>query len=135
MFCTNCGQEIVEGAKFCPKCGQEIGVRVTNSNSQTTNNTGTINNEPMMNARATSIVAYMTWIGFLIAICAGDRNGAKFYLNQALVYNIFSLLCFIPFVGWLWAIFMLVCFIFGVIWAAEQDARELPLIGKIRILN
>ena len=44
--------------------------------------------------------------------CSNSGNeistDAKFYLNQALVFHIFSLLCLIPFVGWLWAIFMLI---------------------------
>ena len=38
-----------------------------------------------MDTKTTSIVAYITWIGLLIAFCAGDREGAKFHLNQALV--------------------------------------------------
>ena len=24
-FCTKCGNELVEGAKFCPKCGMAVG--------------------------------------------------------------------------------------------------------------
>ena len=34
-----------------------------------------------MDTKTTSIVAYITWIGLLIAFCAGDREGAKFHLN------------------------------------------------------
>ena len=26
MFCSNCGQQIPEGARFCPNCGQEVAV-------------------------------------------------------------------------------------------------------------
>ena len=35
-----------------------------------------------MNARTTSIIAYLTWVGLLIAILAGDKDGAKFHINQ-----------------------------------------------------
>ena len=45
-----------------------------------------------MDTKTTSIVAYITWIGLLIAFCAGDREGAKFHLNQALVIFLFGLL-------------------------------------------
>ena len=62
-----------------------------------------------MDSKTTGIVAYLTWIGLLIAILAGDKQGAKFHVNQALVIWLFSLLSIIPCIGWIWAIFMFVC--------------------------
>ena len=38
-----------------------------------------------MDKKATGIVAYISFIGWLIAFFAGDREGAKFHLNQALL--------------------------------------------------
>lgn len=37
-----------------------------------------------MNKKTTGIIAYITWIGWIVAFCAGDKEGAKFHLNQAL---------------------------------------------------
>lgn len=88
-----------------------------------------------MNKKVTSIVAYITWIGLIIAFCAGDKEGAKFHLNQALVIFLFSLLSVIPCVGWIWAIFMLVCWIMGLIAAINQEEKRVPLIGSIQILK
>lgn len=88
-----------------------------------------------MDKKTTGIVAYLTWIGFLIAILAGDKDGAKFHVNQALVIMLFSLLSIIPCVGWLWGVFMLVCWIMGLIAAINEEEKEVPLIGKIRILK
>lgn len=88
-----------------------------------------------MDTKTTSIVAYLTWIGLLIAYLAGDKEGAKFHINQALVVFLFSLLGAIPFLGWLWAVFMVVCWIMGLIAAINQEEKEVPLIGKIRILK
>ena len=88
-----------------------------------------------MDKKTTSIVAYLTLIGLLIAILAGDKEGAKFHVNQALVIWLFSLLSIIPCIGWIWAIFMLVCWIMGLIAAINQEEKEVPLIGKIRILK
>lgn len=88
-----------------------------------------------MDAKTTSIVAYLTWIGLLIAIFAGDKEGAKFHINQALVILLFTLLSIIPCVGWLWGIFMVVCWIMGLIAAINQEEKEVPLIGKIRLLK
>ena len=88
-----------------------------------------------MDAKTTSIVAYITWFGFLVAILAGDKEGAKFHLNQALVIFLFSMLAFIPCAGWIWGIFMFVCWIMGLIAAINQEEKEVPLIGNIRLLK
>ena len=88
-----------------------------------------------MDAKTTGIVAYLTWIGLLIAIFAGDKEGAKFHVNQALVIMLFSLLSVIPCIGWIWGIFMLVCWIMGLVAAINQEEKEVPLIGKIKILK
>ena len=88
-----------------------------------------------MDAKTTSIVAYLIWIGLIIAICAGDKEGAKFHINQALVILLFSLLSIIPCIGWIWGIFMVVCWIMGLIAAINQEEKEVPLIGKIRIIK
>lgn len=94
-----------------------------------------------MDTKTTSIVAYISWIGLIIAFVAGDKEGAKFHINQALVIMLFSLvslLSFIPIVGILtgiWSIFMVVCWILGLVAAIKQEEKEVPLIGKIRILK
>lgn len=88
-----------------------------------------------MDTKTTSIVAYITWIGLLIAFCAGDREGAKFHLNQALVIFLFGLLAWIPCIGWIWSIFMLVCWVMGLIAAINQEEKPVPLIGQIQLLK
>lgn len=88
-----------------------------------------------MNAKTTSIVAYISWIGLIIAFCAGDKEGAKFHLNQALVIFLFSLLAIIPCIGWMWGIFMIVCWIMGLIAAINQEEKPVPLIGGIKIIK
>lgn len=88
-----------------------------------------------MDKKTTSIVAYLTWIGLLIAVLAGDKEGAKFHVNQALVIWLFSLLSIIPCIGWIWAIFIFVCWIIGLIAAINQEEKEVPLIGKIKLLK
>lgn len=88
-----------------------------------------------MNAKTTSIVAYITFIGLIIALCAGDKEGAKFHLNQALVIWLFGLLSIIPCIGAIWGIFIFVCWIIGLIHAINQEETPVPLIGKIQILK
>lgn len=88
-----------------------------------------------MDKKATSIVAYLGIIGLLIAFLAGDKEGAKFHLNQALVIFLFTLPSPIPCIGWAWGIFMIVCWIMGLIAAINQEEKEVPVIGKIRIVK
>lgn len=88
-----------------------------------------------MDKRTTGIVAYITWIGLIIAFCAGDKEGAKFHLNQALVIFLFGLLSAIPCLGQIWAFFILACWIIGLIAAINEEEKEVPLIGKIRLLK
>ena len=89
----------------------------------------------MMDAKTTGIVAYLTWIGLLIAILLGDREGAKFHVNQALVIWLFGLLSAIPCVGWIWGIFCLVCAIIGFISALNGTEKEVPLLGRVKLLK
>ena len=88
-----------------------------------------------MDKRMTDIVAYITWIGLLLAVLIGDKENSKFHTNQALVIMIFSLISVIPCVGWIWGIFMLVCWFMGLIGAINGEEKPVPVIGKIKILK
>lgn len=89
-----------------------------------------------MDAKTTGIIAYLTWVGLLIAFLAGDNNGAKFHLNQALVIYIFGLVgAIIPFIGWAWDIFVFVCWIMGLVSAVQGEEKPVPLLGQIKIIK
>ncbi|MCC8168370.1 MAG: hypothetical protein LIO37_03410 [Clostridiales bacterium] len=96
-----------------------------------------------MNKKVTGIVAYLTVIGLIIAFVAGDREGAKFHLNQALVLWIVGvvggLISYIPLVGGIISaivsIFCFICWILGLIHAVQEEEKPLPLIGAIKLLN
>ena len=58
----------------------------------------------------------------------------------ALIYSaIAGGLSSIPFIGWivgsLWNIFVFVCWILGLIAAINQEEKEAPLLGQIKILK
>lgn len=88
-----------------------------------------------MDAKTTSIVAYVTWIGLLIAFLSGDKEGARFHLNQALVIFLFGLLSLIPCIGWIWGIFIVVCWVMGLLAAINQEEKPVPLIGGITLIK
>ena len=106
----------------------------SNTGGNTGGNTKGRTGGSSISTKATGVLAYLTWIGFLIAFFAGDREGAKFHLNQGLVLNLFGLLSSIPVVGKFWSIFIFICMIMGVINANNGENKELPLIGGIRLL-
>ena len=96
-----------------------------------------------MTKKATSIVAYITVVGWLIAWIAGDREGAKVHLNNGLILVLAALVNFVlgwfPIIGWLLnriiGIAIFVFMIIGIVYAAQDQDKELPLIGQIRILQ
>jgi uncharacterized membrane protein len=89
-----------------------------------------------MDKKVTSILAYIGLIGWLIAYLAGDKEGAKFHLNQGLVLWIAGIICgIIPCIGWICAIVVLVLIIMGIISAAKDEEKPLPIIGGIKILK
>ncbi len=95
-----------------------------------------------MDKKATDIVCYLTWVGWVIAFIAGDREGAKFHLNQSLVLAIAGLICTVAgrlhVVGWIAGLVGFVIGIFtliGFIYACMGEEKELPIIGGIKILN
>ena len=71
-----------------------------------------------MNKKTTDMVAYVTWVGLLIAFIAGDRENSKFHLNQALVIWLVGFLSVIPIVGWIIGI---AAFVFAVIFLANSS--------------
>ena len=96
-----------------------------------------------MDKKVTGIVAYITLIGWLVAFLAGDKEGAKFHLNQALVNLLLgvvgSVISFIPFVGWVvGTVVGIATFVFaimGIISAAQEQEKPLPVIGTIQLLK
>lgn len=101
-----------------------------------------------MDKKVTGIVSYITIIGWIVAYLAGDKEGAKFHLNQSLViciiqlaYNLIvsRIVGFIPLLGGVVnlvvSIFFLVCWILGLVYAIKEEEKEVPLIGAIKLLK
>ena len=103
-----------------------------------------------MDAKVTGIVSYLSWIGWVIAFFAGDKEGAKFHLNQSLVImigmTVLSILSVvagvIPVVGLIislvvgiLSIALFVFWIMGLIAACKQEEKAVPVIGNIQLLK
>ena len=100
-----------------------------------------------MSKKVTSVLAYIGIIFWLIAFLAGDKEGAKFHLNQSLVLMIASYVwgfatgfvsVLVPVVGTIMSLVSLVFTVFwimGLVYAIKEEEKELPLIGAIKILK
>lgn len=104
-----------------------------------------------MDKKVTGIISYISPIGWIIAMCAGDKEGAKFQLNQTLVLWIAEIILnviaqvlshislglalvgsIISIVG---GLFCFVCWIIGLIGACQGQDKAMPLFGSIKILK
>ncbi len=108
----------------------------TSSQSQNAGYSGaSANTTSTLSAKATGILSYISLVFWLVAYLIGDKEGAKFHLNQSLVINLGMLLCAIPVIGWIWAIFMCIVWVMGLVYAIKEEEKEVPLLGSIKLLN
>ena len=97
------------------------------------------------NTRLFSIISYITWIGWIVALAMHDRNDrmVRHHLNQALVLNIlativnaaarmgnaFASICGIIDLG------LFVLWIMAIYRAYKLSDEPLPIIGNIRLFS
>ena len=91
-----------------------------------------------------AVIAYITWIGFFIALLVGDRNDdfTRMHLNQALVLNIAGIaagvIAIIPLIGTIAGgvleIAVWVLDIMGIVRAATWSMEPLPFISDFRLI-
>ena len=105
-------------------------------------------------AQQNKVMGILSYIGILVLIpifAAKNSKFARFHANQGLViaiceiasYIVLSLLLGrIPYVGGVFTFinflldaFLLVLSILGIVFSAKGQAKELPIVGKIKILK
>lgn len=105
-------------------------------------NTNLYSAEDIEKNKVISALAYI--IFFLPLIACADSPFGRFHSNQGLLLLIVAVagnivLSLIPILGWvLMPLFSLAVFIFailGIVNAASGKAKELPIIGKFRIIK
>ena len=103
-----------------------------------------------MDKKTTSIVSYITFIGWLIAYVAGDKEGAKFHLNQGLTLALIEVACGVlsAVFGWIPVVRVITNLVFGLAGVAcillsllgifnvlENKEEEIPFVGKYTFLK
>lgn len=137
MFCSKCGAENPEGAKFCSKCGTGLGVAGAPTEGaampEAESSTG-------LSANVAGLLCYVAgWITGIIFIVLEKKSiFVKFHAWQSIMtfgvltvaYLIFS---WIPFIGWILSILigilMFVLWIILIIQAGTGKMWKVPLAG------
>jgi len=154
-FCEHCGSELPAEGKFCTNCGAPIPraaapkppaapvppqVFEAPKAPETPVNTASPVAEP--GAVLHKGYAALSYLGILVIIpliAARKYPFAWYHANQGLVLCIFSILCQVigrafSIVGTLGGIITFVFIIIGLINVANGNQKELPVLGKIRLL-
>ena len=160
-FCTGCGAQLEDGAKFCSVCGQKVEPAQTQAPpvagdggfqsklddavNQFTNTPTTSEYSPddISNNKVMAFLSYL-WILFIVPLIAAPNSPyAKFHANQGLLLFLFdiviAIVAMIPVVGWIISAvggaLVLIFRIIGIVNSLKGEAKELPLIGKYRIIK
>ena len=137
MFCSHCGAENPDDAKFCSKCGNRIGVAATPTEGapapEAESSTG-------LSANVAGLLCYVLgWItGIVFLVLEKKSTFVKFHAYQSIMtFGILTLaqlvLGWIPFIGWvlniLIGILMLILWIILIIQAGTGKMWKVPWAG------
>ena len=156
-FCNKCGNQLPDGANNCPNCGAPAGNTQQNTqdfanNMMNTNDTTSqFDPQDINNNKGMSVLAYIGFLFLVPLLACPNSKFARYHTNQGLVLFLLEfalgvvtgILGIIPIAGLIiggllsavGGIFTLVLMIMGIINAAQGQAKELPLIGKITLLK
>lgn len=159
-FCNKCGNQLPDGANNCPNCGAPAGNTQQNTqNAQdfvnnmmnTNDTTSQFDPHDINNNKGMSVLAYIGFLFLVPLLACPNSKFARYHTNQGLVLFLLEfalgvvtgILGIIPIAGLIiggllsavGGIFTLVLMIMGIINAAQGQAKELPLIGKITLLK
>lgn len=152
-FCPSCGAPVVydtkEAANPTQPAQTDFSQKIADLNN-TADTTAEYDAQDIRNNKAMAILAYLSWLVLIPLFAARESKFARFHCNQGIVLAVaeiiavivLSILDGLPLIGWIFSIagslLGLVCFLFavlGIINAANGKAKELPIIGKFKILK
>ena len=152
-FCPSCGipvgYETEEAANPTQPVQTDLSQKIADLNN-TADTTAEYDAQDIRNNKAMAILAYLSWLVLIPLFAARESKFARFHCNQGIVLAVAEIIAVIvlnildglPLIGWIFSIagslLGLVCFLFailGIINAANGKAKELPIIGKFKILK
>lgn len=152
LTCKQCGTQVEDGVMNCTNCGASIEAPVQQNQpfdfsekfNELNNTADTTSEYDAQDIEKNKVMALLAYIIFLIPLLAAkDSKFARFHANQGLVLFlggiIASVVAVIPVIGWIVApiagLVITVLAIIGILNALNGRAKELPVIGKFKILK
>lgn len=151
-FCDKCGASFATGEKVNDTF-DAIKDKFENLNN-TADTTKEFDAADINDNKVMAILAYISILFLVPLLAAKDSKFAKFHTNQGLVLFIISfawaiisgmlsaVFLFVPLfnvvvaiIGWLVSLVLVAFMIIGIVNAATGKAKELPLIGSIKIIK
>ena len=152
LTCKQCGTQVEDGVMNCTNCGASIEAPVQqnqpidlsekfNDFNNTADTTSEYDAQDIEKNKVMAVLAYILF--FIPLLAAKDSKFARFHTNQGLVLFlggiIASVVAAIPVIGWIIApiagLVITVLAVIGIINALGGKAKELPIIGKFKILK
>ena len=152
LTCKQCGTQVEDGVMNCTNCGAPIEATVQQNQpidlsekfNEFNNTADTTSEYDAQDIEKNKVMAVLAYILFFIPLLAAkDSKFARFHTNQGLVLFlggiIASVVAVIPVIGWIVApiagLVITVLAVIGIINALNGKAKELPVIGKFKILK
>ncbi len=152
LTCKQCGTQVEDGVMNCTNCGAPIESPVQQNQpidlsekfNEFNNTADTTSEYDAQDIEKNKVMAVLAYILFFIPLLAAkDSKFARFHTNQGLVLFlggiIASVVAVIPVIGWIVApiagLVITVLAVIGIINALNGRAKELPVIGKFKILK
>ncbi len=152
LTCKQCGTQVEDGVMNCTNCGAPIEspvqqnqpVDLSEKFNEFNNTADTTSEYDAQDIEKNKVMAVLAYILFFIPLLAAkDSKFARFHTNQGLVLFIggiiASVVAVIPVIGWIVApiagLVITVLAIIGILNALNGRAKELPVIGKFKILK
>lgn len=158
-YCSKCGTKIEDGAKFCPSCGIPAAATATEPQQQPFQ-PASVPTTPVGDAqdaeqnKAMGVLAYLGILVLIPIFAAKESKFARYHANQGLVLCIAAILYGVAYsilsavvLAISWRLYFLVSIIglvgigfavlavIGIINALNGKMKELPLIGKYKLLK
>ena len=152
LTCKQCGTQVEDGVMNCTNCGAPIEAPVQQNQpidlsekfNEFNNTADTTSEYDAQDIEKNKVMAVLAYILFFIPLLAAkDSKFARFHTNQGLVLFlggiIASVVAVIPVIGWIIApiagLVITVLAVIGIFNALNGRAKELPVIGKFKILK
>ena len=150
--CVKCNVELAEGAKFCPACGAnqaaqpqaepDLADKIMGINN-TADTTADYDKKDIEDNKFMAILAYIGLLFLVPLFAAKESKFAQFHTNQGILLFIVGIaggiIALLPIIGWILApvisLATLALTILGIVNVCQGKAKELPIIGKYKILK